>query len=158
MAVNIPNIGDGRVGDFRIMAFTFGCSSDAEVQLDTNVQATGEFTYALVNLNEPNVFIKSVDLQVVSKLTTSTGTFVIGDGTDTDGYWTDTLLVGTTTSAVFNNMSTSVGYGAGKLYTAADTIDLVKGAAAASAISTSSLVKCRVSYIRGADTDLSPNT
>lgn len=156
MAINIPGVGE-RVGLEYTRAFTFGNSSDAEIALDTGLLATGTSTYALININEPGVFIKNIALQVVSKLTTSTGTFVIGD-TDIDGYWTDTLLVGTTTSASFNNMSTAVAYGAGKVYNATDTINLTKGDAAASAASATSLVKARVTYIRGADSDLNPGT
>jgi len=157
MAINIPGVGE-RLGREYVRAFTFGNSSDAEIALDTGLLATGATTYALVNINEPNVFIKGIDVQIVAKFTTSTGTFVIGDGTDTDGFWTDTLFNGAATGAVFGNMATSVGYGAGKLYTSTDTIDLVKDNAAASTISTASLAKARVHYIRGCDTNLQANT
>jgi len=155
MAINIPAKGE-RLGRSYYRAFSFGLSSDADVPLDSDVGSTGTFTYALININEPNVLVEDISLQVVSKLTTSTGTFTIGD-TDVDGYWTDTLLVGTTTSASWNAMSTAVAYAGGKLYTDTDVINLTKGGAAASAVHTTSLVKARVKYMRGCDTNLNPS-
>jgi hypothetical protein len=157
MAINIPGAGE-RLGREYIRAFTFGNSSDAEIALDTGLLATGTSTYGLVNINEPGVFVKSLELQVVAKFTTSTGTFIIGDSDDPDGYWTDTLFNGAATGAVFGNMATSVGYAAGKVYTSTHVINLTKGDAAASAISASSLGKAKIRYIRGCDTDLNANT
>lgn len=157
MAINIPGVGE-RLGREYVRAFTFGNSSDAEVALDTGLLATGTSTYALVNLNEPGVYVKDIQLQIAAKFTTSTGTFTIGDSDDVDGYWTDTLFNGAATGAVFGNMATTVGYAAGKVYNSSGVINLTKALAAASATSATSLAKAKIRYIRGCDTDLNANT
>lgn len=156
MAIDIPGVGE-RLGQVYVRAFTFGNSTGAEVALDTGLLATGTSVYGLININEPGVYVKDFQLQIVSKFTTSTGTFIIGDTDDEDGYWTDTLFAGTATGAVFGNMATTVGYAAGHVYTAPGVINLTKKLAAASAASASSLAKAKIIYIRGCETDLNPN-
>jgi len=155
-ALNIPGVAE-KLGVEYIRAVTFGGSSNADVHLSSTVLGTAGGAVALININEPNVFVKNIQLQVAAKLTTSTGTFTIGD-TDVDGYWTDTLIVGTSTAANFNDMSTTVAYGMGKLYTSSDVINVTKAGAAASAISANSLVKARVIYVRGVEDSLNANT
>ena len=157
MTMNIPGIGEETGVEYTRMS-SIGASTGAEIALDTVFLSTTATSYAMININEPNVLVKSIELQVAAVLTTSTGTFTIGDTADGDGYWTDTLLVPTTTGAVWSNMATSVGYGAGKLYTTSDVISLVKAGAAASALGASSLLNFRVTYRRGMDTDLQPST
>lgn len=156
-ALEIPGVGE-RVGREYVRAATFGGSSNADIVFDTGVLATGASVYPIININEAGVYIKDIDVQVVSKLTTSTGTFTIGDSDDADGYWTDTLLVGTSTGAVYNKSASTVGYAGGKLYTSSHVINVTKGGAAASASVSSSLVKFKVRYIRGCDTNLNANT
>ena len=157
-AINIPGVGE-KLGVEYIRAGTFGGSTSADVQFDTLVLSTSAGVYPIVNINEAGVWVKDIDVQVVSKLTTSTGTFVIGDSDDADGYWTDTLIVGTSTGAVFNKSASSVGYAGGKVYNSTHVINVTKGGAAASASVSTSLVKYRIRYIRGmSDTDLNANT
>lgn len=156
-ALEIPGVGE-KLGVPYVKAFTFGGSSDADVHLSSTQLGTAGGVVPLININESGIYIEALDVQVAAKLTTSTGTFTIGDSDDADGFWTDTLLVGTTTSASFNKMASTVGYGAGKVYTSSHIINVTKAGAAASTISAASLVKCKVKYIRGCDTDLNPNT
>jgi len=156
-ALEIPGVGE-RVGREYIRALTFGGSSDADVQITAAQLGTAGGTIPLININEAGVYVKDIDVQIVSKLTTSTGTFTIGDSDDADGYWTDTLLVGTSSGAVYNKSASTVGYAGGKLYTSRHVINVTKGGAAASAVSATSLAKLKVRYIRGCDTNLNANT
>lgn len=156
-AIQIPGVGE-KIGVEYIRAGTFGGSSDADVQFDTLVLSTSAGVYPIVNINEPGVWVEGIEVQVVSKLTTSTGTFVIGDSDDADGYWTDTLLIGTSTGAAFNKSASTVGYAGGKVYNSSHVINVTKGGAAASASVSSSLVKYRVRYMRGCDINLNANT
>ncbi len=148
MAVNIPQIGD-ELG-YHVMAFTFGVASDSpDVEISSSTGA-----HALVNINDVNVQVMKVETQVVKAFDGATTlAFTIGDDVDSDGYWTDTLFVFSSTAAVFNSPATTVGYADGRLYTSTDTIDLVVtgGMTAGSA-------KMRITYLLGADSDLSPNT
>jgi len=147
MAVNIPQIGD-ELG-YHVMAFTFGVASDSpDVEISSSTGAQ-----ALVNINDVNVQVMKVETQVVKAFDGATTlAFTIGDDVDSDGYWTDTLFVFSSTAAVFNSPATTVGYADGRLYTSTDTIDLVVtgGMTAGSA-------KMRITYLLGADSDLSPN-
>ena len=155
-AIEIPGVGE-KLGVEYVRVGSFGGSSDADVAFDTLVLSTGAGVYPIVNIREPGVWIEGIELQVVSRLTTSTGTFIIGDAADPDGYWTDTLLVGTSSGAAFNRSASSVGYAGGKVYTSSNVINVTKGGAAASASVSSSLVKYRVRYVRGRNTDLNAN-
>ena len=148
-ALNIPGVGE-KLGVEYTRVVSFGGSSNADVHLSSTVLGTAGGTLALININEPDVFIKGIDLQVAAKLTTSTGTFTIGD-TDVDGFWTDTLIIGTTTSAAWQAMSTAVAYGGGKVYSSSDVINVTKAGAAASVISANGLVNPQVKYQRGVD-------
>jgi len=156
MTINIPGIGEELGVEYTRMT-SFGLSSNAEIALDTCIQSTALAQYALVNINEPNVFIKNVEIQVAAELTSSTGLFTIGDTDDVDGYWTDTLIVGTATSAVWANMATTVAYAQGKLYTSSSVIELGNTGAAVSAVGSACLVNLRVTYKRGCDTNLNPS-
>jgi hypothetical protein len=148
-AINIPGVGEG-LGRF-IRVFTFGTSTASPDVVITS--GTGVTT--LVSIDEPNVFVESIDLQVIEALATAgSGISLIGDEVDSDGFWTDTLGNFAATAAVFNNMATSVGYGGGKLYTVTDTIDFVRGIATAK----KGLVKARITYSRGNDTTLNSAT
>jgi len=148
-AIDIPGVGEG-LGRF-VRMFTFGTATASPDVAFT----TGTGTTTLVSVKEANVLVESIDLQVVEAAATAgSGGNLIGDGVDTDGYWTDTLADFASTAAVFNNMSTSVGYGAGKLYTTTDTIDFVHAPATAK----KGLVRARITYSRGADTNLNPAT
>lgn len=148
MAVSIPQVGDVR--GYHIMAFTFGVASDSpDVSISTAAGAQ-----ALVNVNDVNVFVEGIETQVVTAFDGATTlAFEIGDGDDSDGYWTDTGFNYAATAAVFNSAATTVGFSAGKLYTSTDTIDLtVTGGM------TAGLAKARIKYFLDVDTDLSPNT
>jgi len=157
-ALNIPGVGE-RVGREYARVVSFGSISSADVQLSSTELSTAGGTVALININEPNVFIKSLEFQVAGKLTSSSGTFTIGDSDDVDGFVTDTLLVGTSTGAVWSNMSSGVGYAAGKVYTSSGVINVTKaGAAVPAASQLTGLCNVRVRYVRNADTDLNPST
>jgi hypothetical protein len=149
-ALDIPGVGENLGKHIRIMTFgAVGESPDVAI-------GSGTGTTALVNINEPNVFVESIESQVVLAIATA-GSLVamtIGDGDDVDGYWTDTLQNVAATSAVFANQASSLGYFGGKLYTVTDTIDLKKVVAKASV----GKVRLRVRYWRGVDTNLNPAT
>jgi hypothetical protein len=151
-ALNIPGVGEP-VGQRLQRIMTFGASGESP---DVSI-GSGTGTTALININEPNVFVVGIEPQLVMKICTA-GTGVvamtIGDGTSVAGYWTDTALNVAATSAVFANMATSAVFSQGKLYTTSDTIDLVKGAAFASA----GKMRLRITYVRNADTNLNPAT
>ena len=149
MAITIPGEGE-KVGRY-IRAFTIGLAAESpDVDLSTS---TGTLTVNLVNITEPNVFVHRIDKQVVMQFDTATLTFTIGDSTDPDGYWTDTLFNLSASGSVFDNMATSVGYGAGKLYTSTQAIQLVQ-----STKISAGKAKLLIEYERGADTDLNPAT
>lgn len=151
-ALEIPGIGEP-LGQRIMREVSFGASGESP---DVTI-GSGTGTTALVNIQEPNVFIDNVESQVVVKVCTAgTGAvaMTIGDSDDVDGYWTDTLLNVAATAAVWSNMSTTVGYGAGRLVTSTLSINLTKGAALASA----GKVKLRITYYRNADTDLNAAT
>jgi len=151
MAIDIPGVGESLGRFSKIM--TFGASGESP---DVTI-GSGTGTTALININEANVFVENLESQVVLKVCTAgTGavSMTIGDGTDVDGFWTDTLLNVAATSGVFANMATTVAFSQGKLYTSSDTIDLVKAAALASA----GKVRLRITYRRGTDTNLNPAT
>ena len=156
-AINIPGVGE-KLGVEYTRVVTFGGSSNADVHLSSTILSTVGGAVALININEPNVFVKNMQLQVAAKLTTSTGTFTIGDSDDADGYFTDTAIVGTSTAANFNDMSTAGGYGMGKRYTLSHVINVTKAGAAASVISANSVAKVRVTYVRGVADSLNANT
>ena len=130
---------------------TFGATGESP---DVSIGSTTTGAVALININEPNVFVHSIESQVVVAFDGATSLeFSIGDGDDSDGYWTDTLFVPTSSGAVFGNMASSVGYAAGKLYTGSDTIDLtITGGL------TAGKAKLRIDYSLGVDTDLAPAT
>lgn len=145
-ALNIPGIGE-RIGPRYQRVVTFGASGESpDVSFSTS---TGDF--ALINVNEPNVFVHKIEAQNIVALDTTAIT--VGDTSDADGFWTDTLL-GHTTSAVFNSPATTVGYAAGKLYTSSQAINVN----IATAAPTTGKIKFRVEYSRGVDTDLAPAT
>jgi hypothetical protein len=149
-ALNIPGIGE-RTGERYIRTVDFGFTGETGV--DVEIAATGDV--ALININEPNVFVHSLDKQVVAVLNAAaTFTINIGDGADSDGYWTDTLFLSTTCDAVFANAGTTVAYAAGKLYTTTDVINVNNAGSAL----TAGHVKLRIEYSRGVDTDLAPAT
>jgi len=149
-ALEIPGVGEP-LGQTQVRIMTFGASGESPT---VNI-GSGTGTTALFNINEPNVFVEKIESQVVLKISSAgTGAMTIGDSDDVDGYWTDTLLLITTTAAVFNNMATTVAYAQGRLYTATQTIDLIK----ASAIASVGKVRLRISYFRNADTNIKPAT
>jgi hypothetical protein len=146
--LSIPGIGEG-LRRMQRRTFTFGASSGSP---DVTI-TTGTGTTALIDINEANVFVKSIEYQVLEAISVSgAGGLTLGDGDDVDGYWTDTLFNGYATDAGFENMATSVAYSGGKLYTASDSIDLTKTVARAAG----GKVKVRVNYFRNADTNLNP--
>lgn len=126
---------------------TWGVAAESP---DVSVASAG--TYALINVNEPNVFVEKIESQVVIAHT-ATAVITIGDSSDVDGYWTDTLYQLGTSAAVFNAPATTVGYAAGKLYTSSQAINVTITGTMAAGKS-----KLRVTYVRGADTDLGPAT
>jgi hypothetical protein len=156
-ALNIPGVGE-RVNREYTRVVSFGSIAAADVQLSSTELSTAGGTVALININEPNVEIKELAFQVAGKLTTSSGTFTIGDSDDPDGFVTDTLLVGTATGARFNVMASSVGYAGGKVYTSPGVINVTKaGAAVPAASQLTGICNVRVRYIRNAD-DTNPST
>ena len=157
-ALNIPGVGE-RVNREYTRVVSFGSIDSADVQLTATQLGTAGGVVPLININEKNVEIKELAFQVAGKLTTSSGTFTIGDSDDADGFVTDTLLVGTSTGAVWSNMSSGVGYGAGKLYTSSGVINVTKaGAAVPAASQLTGLCNVRVRYIRNADESINPST
>lgn len=149
-ALNIPGIGE-RTGERYIRTVDFGFTGETGV--DVALAATGDA--ALVNINEPNVFVHSLDKQVIAVFNAAaTFTVNIGDCEDDDGYWSDTLFLSTTCDAVFANAGTTVAYAAGKLYT---TTDIIAVNIATSAL-TAGHARLRIEYSRGVDTDLAPAT
>lgn len=156
-ALNIPGVGE-RLGREYTRVVSFGGSSSADAHLSSTVLGTAGGAVALININEGGVEIKEMAFQVASKLTTSTGTFTIGDSDDADGFFTDTNLVGTSTGARFQDMTSAVGYAGGKMYSSSGVINVTKAGAAASAVSSASLVNVRVRYVRGSDSNINPST
>jgi hypothetical protein len=141
-ALNIPGVGE-RIGPIYQRVMTYGATAESpDVSFAT---ATGDVI--LININEANVFVYSLEAQNV--IAYDTTAMIVGDGDDTDGWWTDTLL-DHTTDGVFN-WTTGVGYGTGKLYTSSDTIDINVSVAKA----TTGKTKFRITYQRGVDTDIS---
>jgi hypothetical protein len=148
-ALDIPGIGE-RTGERYIRVVDFGYTGE---NVDVEVAATGDV--ALININEPNVFVHSLDKQVVQVFNSGAShKVIIGDCDDSDGYWTDTLFLSTTCDAVFANAATTVAYAAGKLYTATDIIAVNFSTAAP----TAGRARLRIEYSRGVDTDLAPAT
>ena len=150
-ALEIPGIGEP-LGQTIKRVVSFGATGESA---DVTI-GSGTGTTALINIQEPNVFVKSVEKQVVVAVCTATGgiAMTIGDSDDVDGYWTDTLLLETTTETAWANQATTVGYAQGRLVTSSLSINLVKGTALASA----GKVRLRITYIRNADTNLNPST
>lgn len=148
-ALDIPGIGE-RIGDRYIRTVSFGFTGET---VDVEIAATGDA--AVININEPNVFVHSLEKQVAAVLAAAaTFQIIIGDCDDSDGYWTDTLFLSTTCDGVFANAGTTVAYAAGKLYT---TTDIIAVNNAGSAL-TAGNCKLRIEYSRGVDTDLAPAT
>jgi hypothetical protein len=149
-ALNIPGIGK-RIGQHWLAVMTFGATGESP---DVSIGSTSTGVVALFNVNESDVFVHSIEKQVVIAFDGATTlAFEIGDGDDSDGFWTDTLFDFASSGAVFANMASSVGYAAGKLYTGSDTIDLtITGGL------TAGKAKLRIDYTLGADTDLAPAT
>ena len=157
-ALNIPGVGE-RVNREYTRVVSFGSIASADVQLSSTELSTAGGTVALININEPNVEIKELAFQVAGKLTTSSGTFTIGDSDDADGFVTDTLLIGTATGARFQEMASTVGYTGGKVYTSSGVINVTKaGAAVPAASQLTGLCNVRVRYVRNADSGINPST
>jgi len=134
------------VGRF-VRELTWGVSGESP---DVSVASAG--TYSLINVNEANVLVEKIESQVVIAHT-ATAVITIGDSSDVDGYWTDTLYELGTSAAVFNSPATTVGYAAGRLYTSSQSIDVVITGTMAAGKS-----KLRVTYSRGVDTSIGPAT
>ena len=134
------------VGRF-VRELTWGVSGESP---DVSVASAG--TYSLININEANVLVEKIENQVVVAHT-ATAVITIGDSSDVDGYWTDTLYELGTSAAVFNSPATTVGYAAGRLYTSSQSIDVVITGTMAAGKS-----KLRVTYSRGVDTSIGPAT
>ena len=88
-------------------------------------------------------------ISVAHKVITAEGgtcTYEIGDGSDTDGYVVAATSGNgnTTTNAQSFNATTTPGYGVGKLYTAADTIDLYLTSGTAATV----VIDVSVTYIQ----------
>ena len=144
-ALDIPGVGE-RVGRY-VRTVEFGFTGES---VDVEVAAAG--TYALANINEPNIMVHKIDKQVVMAFN-ATAVMVIGDCDDTDGYWLDTLFLSSVCDAVFANQSTAHAYYGGRLYTTTGVIDLnTTGAVSAGR------AKLRIEYSRGMDTDIVPAT
>jgi len=149
-ALDIPGIGE-RTGERYIRTMNFGFTG--ETGIDAALAATGDV--ALININEPNVFVHKIDKQIfVPFAAGATFAMCIGDCDDSDGYWSDTVFLSTTCDAVFANMSTTVAYAQGKLYTATDII----GVNVVTTAVTAGNCRLRIEYSRGVDTDLNPAT
>jgi hypothetical protein len=148
MAFNIPQIGD-ELGE-HVAAFTVGLSSDTSVDVNFST-STG--VNAIVN--DVNVLVKDISAQIITAFDGATSlAFEIGDGDDSDGYWTDTLLVFSSSGAVFSNPASTLAYSAGKLYTSTDTIDVT----ITGGVLTAGKAKFLITYELGADTNLAPGT
>jgi hypothetical protein len=144
-ALDIPGIGE-RVGRF-IRTVDIGYTGEGA---DVTIAAAG--TYAIANINEPNVMVHKIDKQVIIPFT-ATGSLTIGDTDDVDGYWLDTLFLSSVCDEVFANQSTVHAYFGGRLYTSTNVIDLVKTGALAAG-----KARLRIEYSRGVDTDIRPAT
>lgn len=141
-ALVIPGVGE-RVGRMYQRVVTFGVSGESP---DVNV--TSQAVWPVININEANVMVHKLERQVVVAFDTTVIT--IGDTDDADGYWTDTLF-GHTTAGVFDECS-GAAYEAGRLYTSSQAINVTIG----TADHTTGKAKLRITYSRGADTDLAP--
>jgi hypothetical protein len=146
-ALEIPGIGE-RIGERYQRIIDFGFTGEASV--DVVVTAAG--AYPVVNINEPNVFIHKIDKQVVADFNSTAVCGDIGD-TDVDGYWTDCLFLPAATQAVFANVTTTVAYAAGRLYTTTDVINVTLTNAV-----TEGNARLLIEYSRGVDTDITPAT
>lgn len=77
-------------------------------------------------------FVSKVLVKIVRAAAGTTATATVGDGTDADGFDTSVDLKGTAGTYTFNGLGLTEGtpntlvdaFAAGKVYTAADTIDL----------------------------------
>ena len=145
MAIELPGKGE-EAGKIYVRAFTAGVSSDSPEVILTSGDV------ALVNFNEANIFVQKLEAQVINAFT-STCVFIIGDSADSDGWWTDTEFNCSATAANFNVAASTVGFASGKLYSSTSAIlTNIAGAPAAGK------AKFRITYMRDADTDLSPST
>jgi len=146
----IPGEGE-RIGPTYQRIVTVGNSTGDSP--DVNTQSASA-VFPIVEITEANVMVHNVEVQIVDTFIDS-GVYTIGDTTDPDGFWTDTLF-NTASSAVFANMATTVAYAQGRLYTAAQSIDVTRSGNIGT--NTEGLAKIRVTYSRGVDTDLAPST
>jgi hypothetical protein len=144
-ALDIPGVGE-RVGRY-IRTLDVGFTGEG-----ADVTVTSAGTYALFNINEPNVMVHKIDKQVIIPFT-ATGSLTIGDTDDVDGYWLDTLFLSSVCDAVFANQSTVHAYYGGKLYTSTNIIEMVKTGDLAAG-----KARLRIEYSRGVDTDIKPAT
>jgi hypothetical protein len=152
-ALDIPGVGEP-FGVTIIREFTVGASGESpDVTLSSAAAQV-----AIVNINEPNVFVEDIMASCqITIATNNTGVIglAIGDGTDTDGWWTAaTLPTSSAAAPVYANMATSMGFYGGKLYATTDTIDIGKTIAVASV----GKLELRITYQRSADTNLNPAT
>lgn len=149
-ALDIPGIGEA-LGRNWMRVMSFGATGESP---DVSIASTTTGAVVLANLNEANIFVHDIEKQIIIPFDGATSlAFEIGDGDDSDGYWTDTLLVPTTSDAVYGNMASTVAYAQGKLYTSSDTIDLIVTGGL-----TAGKANLRFTYSRGVDTDLAPAT
>lgn len=147
MAVlKIPGIGE-ETGITYMRQMTWGHSDESP---DVTCATGG--TEPIISITEANVFVEKLEAQVVVA-NTGTTVLIIGDGDNTDGWWTNALYGVGSSAAVYNSPDSSVGYAAGKLYTSSDTIDIVFTGLLAAGKN-----RMRITYHRGADTDLIPDT
>ena len=150
-ALDIPGIGE-RTGERYIRKVDFGFAGETGINV-TLATATGDV--AIININEPNVFVHKIDKQVRVPFTAgATFKIVIGDCADSDGYWSDTLFLTTTCDAVFANAASTLAYWNGHLYTTTDIIAVNQS----EVVVTGGSCRLRIEYSRGMDTDLNPAT
>jgi len=150
-ALNIPGIGE-RIGERYIRKVDVGFLGETGIDVALS-SATGDV--AIININEPNVFVHSLKKQQRVPFTAgATFKIIVGDCNDSDGYWTDTLYLTTTCDAVFVEAGTTAAYAMGHLYTTTDIIAVNQS----EVVVTGGSARFLIEYTRGVDTDLSPAT
>ncbi|NOR90098.1 MAG: hypothetical protein GQ524_07565 [Anaerolineales bacterium] len=131
MALTLPIDGEAFVGHnggaLKTFRFTVGVAGDVVVGAPATV--------ALLNV-PIGLMVHDVHTRVITAFTTSV-TLTIGDGVTADGYMTSAIIApqGAITTGIYKGMvdEGSTTFAGGKVYVAADTIDVVVAAATAAA-------------------------
>jgi hypothetical protein len=139
----------------QVAQITVGCDTTFDINLlDTTGRNTDE-TYALFSV-PIDTFVMEVACAITTAFTTN-GSLQVGDGSDSDGWLTDTAMEPATTNVAGKftgtNEDTAAGYSGGKIYNAADTIDLYTEAGSATIAAGNAIFLLMYARDVGSDSD-----